>query len=964
MHPALRERWSEVKALFEAASEQPRAERGAWLNAQDVDAALRAAVLAMLTDADEDTIGDAVVDGAADAPEGQHIGRYRIVRTLGRGGMGVVYLALQANPERLVALKLLSGAASDAALARFRREAELLARLSHPGIARIIEVDVEDGRPFLVMEYVDGRDLALHCASLSRKERIVLLARVADAVEHAHSRGIVHRDLKPSNILIDAEGDPRVLDFGIGQLLGEGHTLTQTGVALGTPAYMSPEQASGSTRTDARSDVYALGVMAYELIADRLPLPVAGLTPLEALRQVSEATPPPLSRLDRTLRGDLELIVETALAKSPQQRYASAGAFADDLRRYLAAEPTRARRPSVWKRGLLYARRKPAQVAAVAVATGGLVMGSALALAFAFAAARDRDLAEAALADARGTQQALGQVFAAGNPMIAGKPEVAFREVLSAAHEQLVDLPPRIRLSTQYTVALAQAQIGDDLAAIRGFAAAADIASELRLGRARAQAELRRIRIALDYVNIAESARAIETLLVDPHVLGDPLLHAGTLISASLIATYQFRDQVAAARLATARARWPQATALAPAIDDATLDAEIEIDRLLLELTVLATGSASRDAPSRLAAEANEAYTRLALRLPADHPRLAALRVIAQNLPDALAGRTEWRASLHATLDAQIPRLGYTHPTIASQLTTGLLLPVFVDPQLQLQLVEVARAMPPGSRRGLRLMLHAATLGMNLMPVGVTADELAAARAPICEAGGGVDQDCVWAEVSIAQLELIEGRAIEALARTDALYQRRAELPAPLALRVYSTVAYLNREAGRYAQAVDFAEAAVAAAVADTELVAEGRDHILFGLSWSFRPHRCDRVLDVLGPIESRLASNPAVAGDALARLLATCEVRAGRDVDAALARLAPWWQRVQDLALDPAIRLEVINAHLEIFDLLGRDAEFERWALELATLEPGGIDLDKLAARMPWMARARSLHPESVASP
>jgi predicted Ser/Thr protein kinase len=952
MQNPLRERWPEVKALFEAASARPRAERTEWLAAQAIDDAVRAAVVAMLVKADQDTVGVEVGDSDAEPIDGLHIGRYRILSTLGRGGMGVVYLAEQANPQRLVALKLLAGAGGAAALVRFRREAELLARLSHPGIARIVEVETQaDGRPYLVMEYVNGCDLATHCAKLSRDERLALLARVADAVEHAHARGVVHRDLKPSNIMVDVEGHPRVLDFGIGQMLGEGHTLTETGMLLGTPAYMSPEQASGSARPDARSDVYALGVIAYELMTDRLPLPVAGLTPLEALRLVGEATPPPLSRLDRSLRGDLEVIIETALAKSPQLRYASAGLFADDLRRYLAAEPIRARRPSAWRRAVLYARRKPAQVAAFAVAVGGLLIGSALALTFAFDAARDRDRAEAALAQARGTQEALGRVFAAGNPVIAGKPEVAFREVLSAAPSQLAGMPPEIRLPVQYTVALAQAQIGDDQAAIDGFAAAADIAAELDLGRARAQAELRRIMVAVAHVDIAESARAAEALLADPHVLADPLLHAGSLISASGIATLQLRDQTAAARLATARALWPRATAIAPAIDDATLDAEVEIGLHLLQLASMAMFGAAPEVPRRLAADTSEAYARLSQRLPADHPDLAALRVVAHNLPDALAGRSEWRATLHATIDAQIPRLGYAHPTIAAQIIQGLRLTglqELVDPPLQRQLIEVARAMPLGSRRRLRLMLQRG--------VRVTADEVAAAQAPICEAVRGIDQDCIWAEVDIAQLEFNEGRAASAHARLDALYQRRSELPAPVALQVYMIAALLNQRDGRYDEAVAAAEVALAAAMANTELTEESRDATLFYLSWSFRPQRCDRVLEMIGPIESRLAGNPGIVGDALACLLATCEVRAGRDVDSALARLAPWWQRLQDPAVDPRMRWDVISAHLEIFDVLGRDADFAQWARELAAMEAAGIDLDKLATRMSWISRARAM--------
>lgn len=960
MNQALRDRWPEVRALFEAASAEPRATREAWLAAQPVDDVLRAAVAALLADADDATVGEA--DGAADGvlTEGQHIGRYRILRTLGRGGMGVVYLAEQANPRRLVALKLLAGAVGAAALARFRREAELLARLSHPGIARIVEVDADaGGRPYLVMEYIEGRDLASHCAGLSREDRLALLARVADAVEHAHARGVVHRDLKPSNILVDAEGLPRVLDFGIGQVVGEGETLTATGTLLGTPAYMSPEQAAGNGKVDARSDVYALGVIAYELVADRLPLPVAGLTPLEALRVVGEATPPPLSRIDRTLRGDLEVIVETALAKSPSLRYASAGALADDLRRYLAREPIRARRPGAWRRAALYAQRKPAQVAAIAVALVGVLGGSALAVGYAVDAARERDRAQAALADARDTQAALARVFAAGNPSLVGKPDVAFRDVLAATPAQIADLPPAIRLTVQYTVAQARAQIGDQLAAIDAFAAAVRIAEELGDPRARAQAEIRRIMVAYDHVDLAESERAIAAALADPVVQADPILQVAALLIGTEIAAATARIETAVQRFQAARARWPELAGRTPAIDDPGLLAEIEVRALVIEMYVMSFGLPGARPADAYVAAAREAQARLASVFAPDDPRYAMLGVIAEYLPDAIAGEATWRQRLIASVDAQVPRLGPGHPTIVARLRVGQDMASFkqmFDVALTRRLMEALRQADGSPRARLRETTLRSSNGM-LSALGVTTANLVAMRDAVCGMRSGSDLDCISADLVIADADIAEGRRDAGLARLDMLLEEGAALPPSIVQMVFAHVAFLYRELGREADAIAAAERAVAAVQANDELPQQSRDVVLMAISWQFRPTRCDRVLDLIGPIEARLASYPAIGGDTLARLLATCEVRVGRDPAAALARLAPWWDKAREPGVDPMFRHEVINGHLEIFHVLGRDAEFAQWARELVAVEAAGLNAEHTPAyRAPWMERARQV--------
>jgi hypothetical protein len=741
--------------------------------------------------------------------------------------------------------------------------------------------------------------------------------------------------------------------------VGEGETLTATGTLLGTPAYMSPEQAAGNGKVDARSDVYALGVIAYELVADRLPLPVAGLTPLEALRVVGESTPPPLSRIDRTLRGDLEVIVETALAKSPSLRYATAGAFADDLRRYLAREPIRARRPGAWRRAALYAQRKPAQVAAIAAALVGVLGGSALAVGYAVDAARERDRAQAALADARDTQAALARVFAAGNPTLVGKPDVAFRDVLAATPAQIADLPPAIRLVVQYTVAQARAQIGDALAAIDAFAAAVRIAEALGDPRARAQAEIRRILVAYDHVDLVESERAIAAVLADPVVQADPILHVAALLVGTEIAAATARIETAVRRFQAARARWPELAGRTPPIDDAGFLAEIEVNALVIEMSVMSFGlPGARPADAYLAA-AREAQARLASVFAPDDPRYAMLGVIAQYLPDAIAGEATWRQRLIASVDAQVPRLGPGHPTILARLRVAQDMAMFkqmYDVALSRRLMAALRHADGSPRARLRETTLRSGTGM-LSALGVTSADVAAMRSAVCGARSVSDLDCVAADLVIAQADIAEGRPDAAVARLDGLLEEGAALPPSIAQMVFAQVAFLYRGLGRDADAIAAAERAVAAVQANGEVPQQSRDIFLMQISWSFRPTRCDRVLDLIGPIETRLASYPAIGGDTLARLLATCEVRVGRDPAEALARLAPWWDKAREPGVDPMFRYEMINGHLEIFHVLGRDAEFAQWARELVAVEATGIEVEHTAAyRAPWMVRARQV--------
>lgn len=279
---------------------------------------------------------------------------YQIERTLGEGGMGVVYDALQLRTNRRVALKLMRDRSVDLRHRRlFDREVQALARLAHPGIASLFEAGTTTGgAPYFVMERIAGRPLTAFAApDTPLPKRLELMRRVCEAIHYAHQRGVVHRDLKPSNILIDESGAPKVLDFGLARLRDDddsGVTLmTDVGKIQGTLAYMSPEQTRGRPELiDVRSDVYSLGVLLYELLTGALPYPVSRERLLDSLQAICEQPPRRPGAIAPALRGDLETILLKALEKDPDRRYHSAAALGDDIERYLARQPILARRPS------------------------------------------------------------------------------------------------------------------------------------------------------------------------------------------------------------------------------------------------------------------------------------------------------------------------------------------------------------------------------------------------------------------------------------------------------------------------------------------------------------------------------------------------------------------------------------------------------------------------------------------
>ncbi len=453
------ERLRRLRELFDRAIELASPEREAWLaTATGADAGLRHDVEALLASA-ESTISP--LDRADAAPRGpslagQRLGRYDIIRPVGAGGMGAVYEAIRADDQyrQRVALKVVQrGADVDGVSARFLRERQILATLAHPNIATLIDGGVApDGRPYLVMEFVEGEPITGWCDTrkLSLRERLVLFQQVCAAVQHAHRNLVVHRDLKPGNILVTADGAVKLLDFGIAKLLGdasagEDQPLTRGGARLLTPEYASPEQLRGMALTTT-SDVYELGVVLFELLAGRRPHVAAGRSLAEFEREVLESEPPRpgavvteaaaaargergAERLRQRLHGDLDQIVLKALRKDPQHRYASVEALAEDLRRYLVGLPVTAQRDWFGYRARKFARRNRAALVAATLVIASLGAGV-------IATALQARRARAAQLESDRVSGFLREILASVKPQTGGR-DVPVSELLDSAASQV-----------------------------------------------------------------------------------------------------------------------------------------------------------------------------------------------------------------------------------------------------------------------------------------------------------------------------------------------------------------------------------------------------------------------------------------------------------------------------------------------------------------------------------------------
>ncbi len=460
---------------------------------------------------DGDWESGAVSTGAPAADDGEpprfpeRIGRYAVTRVIASGGMGTVYEAIQEQPHRSVAVKVLRhGVASRSAMRRFAYESEVLAKLRHPGIAQVYESGTHDDGtgvvPFFAMEFVpDAKPITAYAREkqLSTRDRLELFTRVCEAVHHGHLKGVIHRDLKPSNILVDGDGQVKVIDFGVarGTDCDVAMTTLRTGLGrlVGTLQYMSPEQCTADPDDlDTRCDVYSLGVVLFEVLSGQLPYDVGKRPVLESTRVIREQQPSRLSAVVAALKGDIETIVVKALEKEPQRRYSSAAELAGDIQRFLRGEAILARAPSLAYQVRVFARRNRMAFGAMATLMVVLVAGITISAWQALRATRAERLAEQRLVDAE-RQASIAEavnaflnddLLASVDPSRTPDREITMREVLDAASERIAGEfvgEPLVEASIRATIGRTYLTLGD-LEAAQPHLTAAEAIHAKRLG--------------------------------------------------------------------------------------------------------------------------------------------------------------------------------------------------------------------------------------------------------------------------------------------------------------------------------------------------------------------------------------------------------------------------------------------------------------------------------------------------
>ncbi len=493
--------WPRIKELFEEATDLPSPARARLLAGEpetvrrEVESLLAAdARTANFIEKPVASIPEEFLSDREDSLIGKQLGAYRIVRELGRGGLGVVYLAARADDQfqKQVAIKLIKrGLDTDEIQRRFRNERQILATLEHPNIARLLDAGAtEEGLSYLVMEYVEGEPILAYCDRMqaSLEERLRLFQTVCGAVTYAHRHLVIHRDLKPSNVLITREGEPKLLDFGIAKLVreDEASALTIPEQRAFTPEYASPEQVRGETMTTA-SDVYSLGVILYELTTGQRPYRLTTHTSAELTHAITEQEPArPSSIADnerkstvqhqrsKLLRGDLDNIVLKALRKESERRYISVSQFSQDIANHLEGRPVIARKDTLrYRTGKFVARNRLAVAAAALVALA--IVGALVVSRYQTHNARQqRDLAQRERVKAERINDFLQRMLSFSNQSItsvlpvAQKKDVTVNEMLKHITPQVEDEladQPEVRGQILRTIGSAYASQGDYLSA-------------------------------------------------------------------------------------------------------------------------------------------------------------------------------------------------------------------------------------------------------------------------------------------------------------------------------------------------------------------------------------------------------------------------------------------------------------------------------------------------------------------